>query len=61
MDTKSKRLPNEGLVVTEGGLRKDGQVHQTQESATANAAARKKQITEQGGEPKVEVKQQLFG
>ncbi len=60
MDPKTKRLPNEGLVVTENGVRKDGTVHQTNEAAAADAANRKKTINEQGGQPKVAVKQQLF-
>ncbi len=62
MDPKpTTRLPNEGLVVTEDGVRKDGTVHQTNEAASAAAANRKKPVNEQGGQPQVAVKQQLFG
>lgn len=55
------RQNGEGLVVTEGGVRSDGNVY-TDPAAAAAAAQRKKTLNEQGGQaPAVAVKQQIFG
>lgn len=60
---ESTRKNGEGLVVTEGGRRVSGTVHTTNESASQEAASRKKQLSERQGSaaPAVEVKRQLFG
>lgn len=59
----SKRRPGEHLVVTEGGVRRDGQVFTDEASAETEAAKRRRRLQEQSGgaaPPKVEVKQQLL-
>lgn len=60
--TPSQR-PSEGFVVTEGGVRREGDVHKTRPAAEAAAAKRKPVLTEQGGNPapQLAVKQQLHG
>lgn len=59
---QSTRRNGEGLVVTEGGVRASGTVHQNESSANAEAAQlSKKRITEKTGSPTPQVKQQLFG
>ena len=58
------KMSGEGFVVTEGGVRKDGQVYTSEAAAQADAEKRKKKLQEQAGSapaPAVEVKRQIFG
>ena len=60
----TKRKAGEQLVVTEGGVRPDGQVFADEPAAEAEAGRRRRKLQEQSGgaaPPKVEVKQQIFG
>lgn len=64
MSSTDTRVKGEGYVVTEGGRRTDGAVHQDRAVAEAEAAKKKARapLTEKAGQtPQVEVKQQLFG
>ena len=61
---ESVRVSGEGFVVTEAGVRVDGQVHTSESVAQVEAAKRQKKLQEQAGAtpaPRVEIKKQLFG
>ena len=59
--SKSSRKGNEGIVVTEKGVRVSGIVHTTQESADKEIAERKKILHEKAEISQINTKQQLFG
>jgi cytochrome P450 len=59
-----KLRPGEKVVVTEGGVRRDGQVFDDAQAAQPEVERRRKALQEQAGDktpPAVEVKRQLFG
>jgi len=55
------RKNGEKLVVTDGGVRVSGTVHETHEAAQSEIDQRKKPLQEAPGSGTVGVKQQLFG
>ncbi len=60
-ETDQLRKNGEGLVVTEGGVRVSGAVHQNESTAKAEVdQLTKKRLLEKSGAPAAQVKQQLF-